>query len=81
MTPRLLVAGPPCGGKTTYYRARYTPSGPTGGGPMSLRVQARDSYGNIFAWATAPDEGVALDLACSWIEQLPGLTVEVVPDV
>jgi len=45
---------------------------------MSLRVQARDSTGNIFAWATAPDESIALDLACSWIEQLPGLIVEVV---
>jgi hypothetical protein len=49
----------------------------TGAG-MSLRVQARDTAGNIFAWATAPDEDVALDLACSWIQQLPGLTVEVV---
>ena len=45
---------------------------------MSLRVQARDSKGNIFAWATAPDQYIALDLACSWIEQLPGLIVEVV---
>jgi hypothetical protein len=45
---------------------------------VTLRVQARDSAMNIFAWATAPDEDVALDLACSWIRQLPGLTVEVV---
>jgi hypothetical protein len=48
------------------------------GDSMSLRVQARDTKGNIFVWATAPDEDIALDLACSWIEQLPGLTVEVV---
>jgi len=45
---------------------------------MSLRVQARNEMGDIFAWATAPDESIALDLAYSWIEQLPGLIVEVV---
>lgn len=44
---------------------------------MTLRVQARDKAGNIFAWALA-HEDVALDLARTWVEQLPGLTVEVV---
>lgn len=45
---------------------------------MTLRVQARDSAGNIFAWAVAADSEVALDLAKSWVEQIPDLTVEVV---
>lgn len=44
----------------------------------ALRVQARDRFGNIFAWTVAKDPDVALALAQSWIEMHPDYTVEVV---
>ena len=45
---------------------------------MSLRVQARDSAGNIFTQLLAHSVDEALAIARCWIAYNPGLTVEVV---
>jgi hypothetical protein len=45
---------------------------------MSLRVQARDRYGNYFAYRTTDNSAEAFDWAYEWIRANPDLVVEVV---
>ena len=71
-----VVWSEPVPGPKSCRRARKSRKSPSGGA-VTLRVQARNAAGDIFASClAAPD--VAWRIALEWIEQLPGLTVEVV---